>query len=93
MRRVVVPELPQCSREPGAVSRPLRTVTVFLSLTGVMSTPSWRNTRAVDFTSSPVRIPETSLLPVASAANINARCEMLLSPGGVTEPDTCMGRT
>ena len=73
---MVVPELPQLRRESGVESRPLRIVTVFPSVTRVMSVPTCRSTRAVDFTSSPARMPVISLVPLASAANISARWEM-----------------
>jgi len=87
MSRAVVPELPQCKRDAGSEMRAACTETT-PSRTGEMSAPSWRSTRAVDFTSAPVRSPVNSLVPRASAASITARCEMLLSPGGRTTPRT-----
>src|SRR5207244_5944535 len=53
-----------------------------------ISAPRPRSTRAVLFTSSPVRSPVSSLVPRASAASMRALWEMLLSPGGRTAPRT-----
>src|SRR5262249_43737886 len=87
MRRAVVPELPQFKRDAGCEMRDARTVTR-VSVMALISVPSWRSTRALDFTSSPVSKPVTSLVPRASAASISTRCEMLLPPGGRTPPLT-----
>ena len=88
MRRAIVPELPQCSRETGDVRRETWTLTVAPSRMVEISAPRPRSTRAVLFTSSPVRSPVSSLVPRASAASMRARWEILLSPGGRTAPRT-----
>src|SRR5438093_5099700 len=87
INRAVVPELPQLRRELGVRSRELEILTPDSEILE-MSAPSWRNTRALLFTSSPVSKPDSSLFPRASAASMTTRCEMLLSPGGRTTPPT-----
>src|SRR5262245_12386739 len=87
MSRAVVPELPQCKLELGAWNREPEIATSDSRIRET-STPIWRNTRAVLFTSSPLRMPRISLWPRASAASMSTRWEMLLSPGGRTTPLT-----
>ncbi len=81
--RVDVPELPRSSAA-GAWRRPWRptpwTVTRVSSGCSI-STPIARSAASVARQSSPGRKPEISLVPVAIAPSINARCEMDLSPG------------
>src|SRR6266480_2763203 len=88
INRAVVPELPQYNRERGAVSGERETLTAVPTRIGEISAPSWRNTRALLFTSSLVSRPDSSLVPRASAASMSTRWEMLLSPGGRTTPPT-----
>src|SRR5207247_1651089 len=78
-------ELPHLRGELGVRSRELEILTPDSEILEI-SAPSWRSTRALVFTSSPVSRPEISLLPRASAASMSTRCEMLLSPGGRTTP-------
>src|SRR6266545_6686491 len=87
INRAVVPELPQLRRELGVRSRELEILTPDSEILEIVA-PSWRNTRALLFTSAPVSSPDSSLVPRASAASMSTRWEMLLSPGGRTTPPT-----
>src|SRR5579859_5516171 len=86
-RRAVVPELPQFKRDVGAWSREPVIPTPDSRIVEIFA-PSCRNTRALDFTSSPVSKPLSSLFPFANAASMSTRWEILLSPGGRTVPPT-----
>ena len=50
--------------------------------------PNWQQAFAVALTSSLSSKPVTFERPSARQANINARCEMDLSPGGVNSPNS-----
>ena len=78
----MVPELPQWRVCDGWVRCPRPfTVTDAPGRSGEMVAPSRRNVDAVERASSEASGESITDLPSATAANINARCVMLLSPG------------
>jgi hypothetical protein len=82
-RRVEVPLLPMSSASRGWSRPPTPTPSITHSPSPVRSifAPIARIAAAVARTSCPSSSPLTRLVPTASADNIRARCEMLLSPG------------
>ena len=88
INRVVVPLLPQSSSAPGDV-RPRRPSPVIRNVASALhcdgtETPSADSTPAVLITSADGNTPRSTLSPVASAANLSARCDSDLSPGTAT---------
>ncbi len=91
-KRVDVPLLPMLSALSGCIKPPTPTPwTVQTSSFFSIPAPIARRASAVARTSSPSSRPVIRLLPTARAENINARCEIDLSPGTkifpVSEPD------
>ena len=82
-KRVDVPLFPMSSASRGWSRPPTPTPSITHSPSPVRSmlAPIARMAAAVARTSCPSSSPVTRLVPTASADNIKARCEMLLSPG------------
>jgi hypothetical protein len=88
--RIPVPALPQSSASdvPRKPCNPTPCTTRSLGPGASMRTPSRSKMRAVARVSSPSRNPVMRELPSASAASITARCEIDLSPGTVSVPES-----
>ncbi len=88
--RVEVPELPISSALAGCSSPPTPTpLTIHTpSSRRTISAPMARSAPAVAWTSSPSSRPSMRLSPMLSAENMSARCEIDLSPGTRTRPES-----
>src|SRR5438034_3134973 len=84
--RIVEPELPQSSDDPGADKRGPHPSIVTLEPSRSHFTPSARRQARVLAQSAPVEKFSSRVVPSAMAASIAYRCEMDLSPGRVTCP-------
>jgi hypothetical protein len=85
----VVPLFPQSSACMGGrrPRKPSPLIRISPDSSGIAA-PSARNTPAVDRTSSESRMPATRDSPSARQARISERCEIDLSPGTLTAPET-----
>jgi hypothetical protein len=88
--REPVPALPKSSVSRGATSEPSPIPSTLQrpSAWRVMRAPSARQAAPVRSTSSPSSRPSISVRPTASRPRMKARCEMDLSPGGLSRPDS-----
>ena len=89
IRRMPVPELPKSMSPPGSTRPPTpRPSTSHVAPTLRTGQPIACSALAVLSTSSPSSRPAMAVRPVASAPNISARCEIDLSPGTRTRPES-----